>query len=308
MANKNYYDILGISKSASEADIKKAYKKLAKEHHPDVVDKSDKAQAEKRFKEINEAYQVLGDPQKRKMYDQYGTADPRFAGAGAGAGRQGFNQNGPFSYTYSTSGGGQNPFGDVDPFDIFEEIFGFRGFSGNRAPRKGKNLYYEMRISFADAVKGIERDVKIESGSLKVKVPAGVRDGMEMRFPGKGMAGPNGAPPGDLFITFRVQTPGEFQRAGDMLLTSKEIDFIQATLGDTVEVPVVDPESNTGVGKAKLKIPQGTQPNTQFRLRNKGMPRISGSGRGDVIVEVSIKIPQRLSRKQRKILEEYKDL
>jgi len=307
MAEKNYYNILGISKSASEEEIKKAYKKLAKEHHPDVVNKDDKAQAEKRFKEINEAYQVLSDPQKRKMYDQFGTADPRYAGAGAGAGRQGFYQSGPFSYSYSTSG--QNPFGnDFDPFDIFEEIFGFRGFSGNRSPRKGKNLYYEMRITFQEAVKGVEREIKVESGTVKVKVPAGVRNGTEMKFREKGMPGPNGTPPGDLYISFRVQTPSEFQRAGDTLITGIEIDFLQAILGDTVDVPVVDPDKPSGVGKTGLKIPQGTQPNTQFRIRGKGMPRLRRSGRGDIIVNVAVKIPQRLSRKQRKLLEEYQDL
>lgn len=308
MANgKNYYNILGVSKNASQDEIKRAYKKLAKEHHPDMVEDVDKTQAEKRFKDINEAYQVLSDPQKRKMYDQFGTVDPRFAGTGAG-GRagQGFYQNGPFSYTYTTSG--QNPFGEFDPFDIFEEIFGFRGFSGRRSPRKGKNLYYEMRIDFGDAVRGVEREINIESGKLKVKVPQGVRNGTEMKFTGKGMPGPNGAPPGDLYITFHVQTPKEFRRVGDNLGTTMEIDFIQAVLGDAVEVPVVDPDKKSGIGKAKLKIPQGTQPGTQFRLRGKGMPRLGRDGRGDVIVEVNVKIPQRLSRKQRKILEDYRDL
>ncbi|MBD3365916.1 DnaJ domain-containing protein [candidate division WWE3 bacterium] len=305
MANKNYYDILGVSKDASAAEIKKAYKKLAKEHHPDMVDPADKAQAEKRFKEINEAYQVLSDPQKRKMFDQFGTVNAGFGPQGGGA-RGGFNQQGPFTYTYTTSG--SSPFGNVDPFDIFEEMFGFRGFSGGRRPRKGKNLYYEMRVNFADAVHGAEREIKVESGELKVKIPAGIRTGTEMKFAGKGMPGPNGIPPGDLYITFRVASPKEFQRVGDNLGTTVEIDFVQAALGDNVEVPVVDPDKKSGVGKAKLKIPQGTQPRTQFRVRGKGMPRLNSSGRGDVIVEVFVKIPQRLSKKQRKLLKEYRDL
>ncbi len=304
MANKSYYNILGVSKDASQEEIKRAYKKLAKEHHPDMVDKNDKAQAEKRFKEINEAYQILSDPQKRRMFDQFGTVGAGF-GPGAGGG-QGFRQNGPSSYTYTTSGNGG--FGNIDPFDIFEEMFGFRGFGGRRRPRKGKNLYYEMRVDFADAVHGAEREINIESGKLKVKIPQGIRDGTEIKFAGKGMPGPNELPAGDLYISFGVQTPREFQRVGDNLGTAIEIDFAQAALGDTVDVPVVDLDKKSGVGKANLKIPQGTQPKTQFRLRGKGIPRLRGSGRGDVIVEVRVKIPQRLSRKERKILEEYRKL
>ncbi len=305
MANKNYYNILGVSKDASQQEIKRAYKKLAKEHHPDMVDDKDKTQAEKRFKEINEAYQVLSDPQKRKMFDRFGTVNAGFGPQGGG-GRRGFNQSGPFTYTYTTSG--DSPFGNIDPFDIFEEIFDFRGYGRQRRPRKGKNLYYEMRVNFEDAVHGAEKEVNIESGKVRVKIPQGVRDGTEIKFRGKGMPGPNGAPSGDLYINFRVSTPKEFQRVGDNLGTTKEIDFIQATLGDTVEVPVIDPDKKSGIGKAKLKIPQGTQPRTQFRLRGKGMPRLSGNGRGDVIVEVFVKIPKRLSKKQRKLLEEYRNL
>lgn len=307
--SKNYYNILGLSKGASQKEIKAAYKKLAKEHHPDVVAESDKATAEKRFKEINEAYQVLSDPQKKEMYDRFGTTGNGFAGAGAGARprNQGFYQNGPFSYSYTTSSGG-NPFGDIDPFQVFEDFFGFRGFSQNRAPQKGKNLAYEMRIDFADAVHGTEKEINVESGKLKVKIPQGVRTGTEMKFAGKGMPGPNGLPSGDLYITFRVQTPNEFERAGDNLGTLLEIDFAQAALGDEVEIPIVDLGEKTGVGKAKLKIPQGTQHGTQIRVRGKGMPRLGGSGRGDLIVEVRVRIPQRLNRQQRKVLEEYRKL
>ncbi len=301
--SKNYYTILGISKTASPEDIKKAYKKLAKEHHPDMVSDVDKTQAEKRFKEINEAYQILSDPQKRQMYDQYGSAGNGFGGQG---GTQGFHQNGPFSYTYSSSG--QSPFGNVDPFDVFEDFFGFRGFSGSRAPRKGKNLNYEMRIDFEDAVHGAERTINTEAGKVQVKIPQGIRSGTEMKFAGRGMPGPNGVPSGDLFLTFNVSTPPEFQRGGDNLGTLVEIDFVLAILGGTVEVPVVDLSSRTGVGKAQLRIPQGTQSNTQFRLRGKGMPKLRSSGRGDVIVEVRVKIPQRLSKRQKSLLESYRDL
>lgn len=306
MANKkDYYDILGISKGAAEADIKKAYKKMAREHHPDMVKDSDKKAAEKRFKEINEAYQVLSDPQKRKMYDQFGHAG---AGYGSGQGAQGpggfGGQWGPFTYNYST--GGQNV--EFDPFDIFEEFFGFRGFGGSRKPKKGKNLFYELQIEFTDAVHGLEKEVSIESGKIKINIPEGVRNGTELRFPGKGMPGPNGAPDGDLFITVRVNTPNQFQRAGDNLGTIVEIDFVQAALGDAIEVPVIDTTSKNGIGKAKLKIPSGTQPNTQFRLKGKGMPKLRGKGQGDVIVQVMVKIPKKMNKKQKKVLEDYKKL
>lgn len=318
MANgqKDYYDILGISRDASPSEIKKAYRKLAREHHPDAVADEDKKEAEKRFKEINEAYQVLSDPQKKKMYDQYGSA--AFGGAnGSAAGARGnpfsgfggqkSGQWGPFTYTYSSSGRGANDFG-FDPFDIFEDVFGFRGFSGSRRPRKGKNLYYELHIDFADAVKGAEKEIKIETGKLKVKIPKGARNGTELRFAGKGMPGPNNLPPGDLYITLRFNIPQEFRRVGANLVTFVEIDFVQAILGDTVKVPVVDEKSKSGVGKSKVKIPSGTQPGTQIRLRGKGMPHLHSGGNGDVIVQVSINIPKNLSRKQKKLLEEYKSL
>lgn len=308
MANKkDYYDILGLSKGASDDDIKKAYRKLAREHHPDMVKDTDKDSAERRFKEINEAYQVLSDPDKKRMYDQFGHAGGGFNGAGGANGFGGFGnaqgQWGPFSYSYSTGG---NP--NIDPMDIFEEFFGFRGFGGQRRPRKGKNLYYEMPITFADAVHGLEKEIRAESGKVKVNIPPGVRNGTELRFPGKGMPGPDGVPSGDMYITLRVPTPKEFQRGGDNLGLAKEIDFVQAALGDTIEVPVVDVDSKTGIGTAKLKIPAGTQPNTQFKIKGKGMPKLRGRGQGDVIVQIKVTIPKRMSRKQKKKLEEYKKI
>lgn len=301
---KDYYDVLGLKKGASDADIKSAYRKLAREHHPDMVKDTDKEAAEKRFKEINEAYQVLSDPQKKQMYDQYGHAAGGFNGTGGangfgGAGAGG--QWGPFSYSY-TSGGGPN----IDPMDIFEEFFGFRGFGGQRQPRKGKNLFYEMTITFADAVKGLEKEINAESGKLTINIPAGVRNGTELRFAGKGMPGPEGVPNGDMYITVRVPTPKGFQRAGDDLGILIDINFAQAALGDTVEVPVVDPKSKDGLGKAKLKIPEGTQPGTQFKVKGKGMPRLRGRGQGDVIVQVNIVIPKKLSKKQKEVLEQFK--
>src|SRR3972149_10319438 len=330
-SSKDYYDVLGVSKNATDDQIKQAYRKLAREHHPDMVKDGDKTAAEARFKEINEAYQVLSDSQKRKMYDQFGHAGPGFGGFGARGqpGQSGFGgfgyfggqqgQWGPFTYTYSTqaspkgsaAGAGASPFEDFDPFDVFEQFFGFRGFGGSgagRAPKRGKNLYYEMEVSFGDAVRGLEKEIKVESGTLKIKVPAGVSDGTEIKYPGKGLQGPNNAPSGDLFLTIKVSTPKEFQRFGENLAISIEIDFIQAILGGMVEVPVVDPAQNSGVGKAELKIPAGIKPGTQIRMKGKGMPRVRDGGRGDVIVQVLVGIPSKLSRRQRELLEEYKNL
>lgn len=308
---KDYYEILGINKSSSPEEIKRAYRNLAREHHPDMVRDGDKAAAEQRFKEINEAYQVLSDPEKRKMYDQYGHAGPGFNGQGGpfggGFGGQSGGQWGPFSYSYS-SNGGQQGFGaeGFDPFDIFEDFFGFRGFGGQRRPAKGKNLYYEFHVSFKEAVTGVEKEVNVESGKVKIKIPAGVHDGTELRFAGKGMPGPNGIPAGDLFLTLRVQLPKGFQRVGDVLATLVELDMVQAALGDAVEVPVVDEKSSDGLGLEKLKIPAGTQHGSQFRLRGKGMPRLGGNGKGDIIIQVSVVVPKKLSRTQKKLLEDYK--
>jgi DnaJ-class molecular chaperone len=300
---KDYYEILGVKKGSNLDEIKKAYRKLAREHHPDMVKESDKAGAEKRFKEINEAYQVLSDPQKRKMYDQYGTVGSDFGPGGFSDSAQG-GQWGPFSYTYSSSGG--NPFegSDFDPFDIFEDFFGFRGFNSRR-PRRGKNLYYEMRLDFKDIIFGIEREISVESGKVKVKIPAGMRDGMEIKFAGKGMPGPNGAPNGDLYITIRVRNVPDFVMMGDDILINKEINMTDAALGTVIEVTVINTENKSGLGKAKLKIPGGTQYGSRFLVKGKGMPKLHGRGQGHVIVQVLVKIPERLSRKQRDLLEKF---
>lgn len=315
MATKrDYYDILGVSKNATDDEIKKAYRRLAMEHHPDMVKDGDKKAHEERFKEINEAYQVLSDPQKRKMYDAYGhggmggfAGSDAYAGAG-GFGQQGFSgQWGPFTYTYSSNMGGQSPFGDVDPFEVFQDFFGFRGFGGQRQPKRGKNLSYQLEIDFVDAVKGAQKTIKVETGELTVKIPQGARDGTELRFAGRGLPGPAGAPAGDLFITLRVPTPAEFQdRSGDDLGILLQLDFVTAILGGLVDIPIVDVRSPTGISKTQLKIPAGTQHGTRFSVRGKGMPRLNGRGYGDIIVQIAIKIPTNVSRQQKELLEQLK--
>jgi len=308
---RDYYDILGVSKSATDDEIKKAYRKLAMENHPDMVSDGDKKTHEERFKEINEAYQVLSDGQKRKMYDTYGHAGMGQGAPGAGTegfGGQGFGGNwGPFTYTYSSNAGGQNPFGAVDPFEVFQDFFGFRGFGSQRQPKRGKNLSYQLEIDFVDAVKGAQKTIKVETGSITIKIPQGARDGTELRFAGRGLPGPNGTPSGDLFIILQVRTPKEFQdRSGDDLGILLQLDFVTAILGGLIEIPIVDDKSPNGISKTQLKIPSGTQHGARFSVRGKGMPRLNGRGRGDIIVQVAIKIPSGLNKKQKQLLEEYR--
>lgn len=299
-STKDYYELLGVSKNASDSDIKKAYRNLAREHHPDMVKDSDKASAEKKFKEINEAYQVLSDPQKRKQYDQFGHAAFQ-QGGGAGASGFGGFGGGPFQYSYS--GGDIN----IDPFEIFEEVFGFRGFGG-RNPKKGKNLYYEIRVSFEEAVKGSERKIKVESGELTVKIPKGINDGQEMRFEGKGMPGANGIPNGDLIVAFRVAFPQSLERYSENVLQIVEINFIDAILGGEIEVKVIDEESSNGISFKKVKVPEKLQFGSQIVLKGMGMPKLNTTLKGDMYLKVLIKFPEKLSKNQRKHLEEYRKI
>lgn len=305
--NKEYYEILGVSKDASEDDIKKAYKNLAKEHHPDVA--KNKEEAEKKFKEINEAYQVLKDPQKRKQYDQFGSAAFN-GGAGGGNPFGGGQGQGPFTYQYTWGGGdGQSPFGDVDPFDIFEEVFGFRGFGGARRPRKGKNLYYSLNISFVDSIKGTTKKIRVGKDEFDVKIPAGVNNGTELKLEGKGGEAPEkGMPNGDLFLSLEVDEDSIFVRQGYDLFAEHHISISQAVLGDKIKVRVIDPSSSDGFGEVSLKIPSGTQSGTNFRLSEKGMPRLRGNGRGDIYYRIKVEIPTKINRQQKKLFEELKSL
>lgn len=299
---KDYYELLGVSKNSSEADIKKAYRTLAREHHPDMVKDSDKAAAEKKFKEINEAYQVLSDTQKRKQYDQFGHAAFTQGGGAGASGFGGFN-NGQYSYT-SYGGGDIN----IDPFEIFEEVFGFKGFGGSRAPKRGKNLYYEIRVSFEEAVKGGERKIKVESGEFTVKIPKGINDGNEMRFQGKGMPGPNGLPAGDLIVAFRVSFPPSMERYTENVLQIVEVSFIDAILGGEIEVRIIDENSKNGISFKKVKIPEKIQHGSQMVIKGFGMPRVNSESKGDMYLKIMIKMPEKISKSQRKHLEEYRKL
>jgi len=305
MDKKDFYEILGVGRGASQEEIRKAYKKLAKEYHPDVA--FNKVEAEKRFKEINEAYHILSDPEKRRMYDQFGHAGASYQQGGGPFGGQNAGSWGPFTWTYSTSGKDTGfDFGDfTDPFDIFEEVFGFRGFSGSRRPKKGKNLYYSLGISFSESVHGVEKKVNINGRSLDIKIPAGIYNEAEMKFEGYGEKGPDNLPNGDLFITIKVTPHEKLVRRGDDILSVEEVDFVTAILGGSIDVDIVDTGSMTGVSKIALKIPPSTQYGTQFRLRGKGMQRLRGFGRGDHFIQVKVVVPKRVTREQKKLLEDF---
>ncbi|MFA6523857.1 MAG: molecular chaperone DnaJ [Candidatus Peribacteraceae bacterium] len=355
---KDFYGVLGLSKGASPDDIKKAYRRLSKELHPDKH-KGNK-EAERKFKEINEAYEVLSNPQKKQAYDQFGEAGVNGqAGGGFGGGQGGFDFSG-------------FDFGGAESFsDLFE---GFFGGGGRRAAREqeGQSTEVEVLIEFSDVVTGARRQFKIrrlracdrckgggaEPGSsvitcsecggtgqvtrtaqsffgaiqqrtvcpkcrgsgkvpekpckecdgegriqktetVTVDIPAGIDDGQQLRLRGEGEAGRRGAQAGDLYVHVRVRPDPRFQREGADIRSNLDLGVLDATLGTTVDVETVQ-------GKVSFKIPEGTQPDAILRIKGKGLPVLSTSRFGDHFVTVKVKVPTKLSREERKILEEWK--
>lgn len=285
-AKSDYYDILGISKGASQDEIKKAYRKQALEWHPDKH-KDNKESAEKRFKEVNAAYQILSDTEKKRAYDQFGHAAFSPGGMPGGPGRAGgpFGQTGrqgPFTYTYNTTGSG--PFAGFDfgdPFEIFSQFFGGGSpFGGPRKPR------YSVMIDFMEAVKGVEKEVEIEGKKRKIKIPAGIDEGLRINF-------------NDFILSVNVKPHKIFERDGENIFVKLAIPYSLAALGGTIETPTID-------GDVRIRIKAGTQSGTMIRLRGKGVPRIRGRGRGDEYVRVLVETPGKLSREQKKIIEEMK--
>jgi len=344
---RDYYEVLGVDKNAPADEIKKAYRKLARQYHPDV-NKDDPNAAEK-FKEVSEAYEVLSNDQKRAHYDQYGHVDPT-AGMGGG------------------SGFGDAGFGDFGGFgDIFDMFF---GGSRSRGPERGQDLESELEIAFEEAAFGVEKEIqvprtetcptcggdgakpgtKVEKCSVcngtgeqqtvvntpfgrmvnrhvcsacrgrgvhiaepcpnchgtgrkrvrrhvKITVPAGVDTGMRLRVPGAGEISANGGPPGDLYVVVRVRAHELFERDGTNVYLEVPITFVQAALGDEIDVPTLD-------GKVQLRIPEGTQSGTSFRLRGRGIVRPNSSHRGDEHVRVQVVTPTSLNERQRQLFRE----
>jgi len=357
-AKKDYYEVLGVPRSASAEDLKKAYRKLAIQHHPDKH-KGDK-KAEEKFKEIGEAYEVLSDQQKRDAYDRFGH---RAFAPGAGMGGGGFHD--PFEVfreVFSSGGVGGGIFGD-----IFEGAFG--GGGGRRSGRsnQGSDLRYDLEIDFLEAVLGCEKEITLrrpvacstcegtgaasgskvitcstcrgqgqvavnrgffsiaqtcpkcggsgqsiqhpckkchgegrveENARIKLKIPAGVDTGSRLRSAGQGEAGPRGGKAGDLYVVLSVASHSVFQREEEDLFCEVPVSFSQLALGSEISVPSLD-------GELKLKIPAGTASDKVFRLRDQGVPSLSGRGRGDLHIRVRIEVPKHLNHAQKEALEQF---
>lgn len=361
MSQKDYYEVLGISKTASDAEIKKAYKKLVLKYHPDK-NKGDES-AKTKFQEVSNAYEVLKDPEKRAAYDRYGHSAFDPSGGGAGGGFGGFGGFG--------GGGGFDDIGDAFS-DIFENFMGGGGRrrSKPRAETPGSDLKYDLQVTLEDAFNGVKKDIsfrtyiecetcdgkgsknpsattvcsgcqgsgrmqsqqgffrvettctqcqgmgkiikdpckscngqgrKIGEKKLKVSIPAGVEDGMRMRIANAGEAGMRGAENGDLYVVIHIAKHSFYSRSGANLYCSVPIPMTTAVLGGEVEVPSIGGKIN------KVKIPEGTQPNTKLKVKGRGMPIMKTANFGDIFIEVQVEIPVKLSQKQKDILNQFKD-
>ncbi|MBW1704136.1 MAG: J domain-containing protein [Deltaproteobacteria bacterium] len=304
MPGKDYYNILGVSKSASVEEIKKAYRKLALKYHPDH-NKGDK-EAEARFKDLSEAYAVLSNPEKKKQYDMFGAEgfQNRFSQEDI---FRGFDFGSIFS-EFGFGGGGRSQ-------NIFSQMFGgaggpgqrhYRtgGFRGQNRAMKGQDLLYELPLTleelFATNSKIISYQLDGRQETVSVKIPAGIAAGRKLRLQGKGQAGPYGGPAGDLYVKIRVLDHPVFRRENDDLYLKQIISFSDAVLGTEIEVSTIDKKL------LKLRIPPGTQNNAKFRLKGYGLPHMKGQGRGDAYAEISIAVPKKLNKKQKAIVESLK--
>ncbi len=300
MAYIDYYKVLGVDRNATQDDIKKAFRKLARKYHPDL--NPNDPTAKDRFQEINEANEVLGDPEKRKKYDAYGEnwkhADEFEAQQQAYRAQQAGNGGGRSEYWYSTDGqhfsGGFG--GNASGFsDFFEELFGHRGSAGNRAhgAYRGQDIEAELRLSLREAAVTHKQTFTVNGETLRITVPAGVANGQVIKLKGHGGKGMNGGPDGDLYITFAVADDPGFRRKGDDLYTDVTIDLYTAVLGGEVTVNTLD-------GQVKLKVRPGTQAEAKVRLKGKGFPVYKQEGSfGDLIVTYHISIPTTLTERQK---------
>ncbi|MBN2809019.1 MAG: J domain-containing protein [Deltaproteobacteria bacterium] len=307
MAKKDYYKTLGVGKQASPEEIKKSFRRKARQYHPDV--KPDDKEAERKFKEINEAYEVLSDEKKRRDYDTYGEA---FNSAGGGAGgfsggrSAGFDINdlfGGMSGAGRTFSSRRGPLGGGgDPADIFSSLFGGGGFQAGQeaGPRRGGNAEHIVEIDFAEAITGTELKLRVDAQQVNVKIPPGTVNEARLRLKGKGHPGVNNGPAGDLILTVKVRPDPVFSMQGHDLLCQVEVPLTTALLGGRIEVP-------TFAGKAMLTIREGAQNGQKMRLRGKGV-QVPGADAGDQIVELKIVLPTKLSPQARKVVEELDKL
>lgn len=310
MAFIDYYKVLGVERNASQDDIKKAYRKMARKYHPDL--NKDDPNAKDKFQEINEANEVLSDPEKRKKYDEYGEhwkhADEFKAEREAYQREQ--ERGGQSAYWYSVNGddfmGGFGR-GNASGFsDFFEQLFG-HGASAGRSGRgynmmsRGGDIEAQMNLSLREAAVTHKQTFSVNGENLRITIPAGIADGQMIKLKGHGEKGSNGAPDGDLYITFQIAPDPEFKREGDDLFTDVDIDLYTAVLGGTVNVKTID-------GMVKLKVNPGTQNDTKVRLRGKGFPVYKKEGTfGDLIVTYHVDIPTSLSEKQKELFTQLKN-
>jgi molecular chaperone DnaJ len=281
---KDYYKTLGIEKNASKDDIKKAFRKLAHEHHPDKNKGNDV-----KFKEINEAYTTLSDDAKRQQYDTFGSAGP---GAGFNPGAGGFNGGGfdfsGFARQYQNQNGQSFEF---DLGDIFGDFFG-----GGRRLKRGANITVDVQLSFKDSIFGVEKDLTINKEKISVKIPSGIENGQGLRVQGKGEDGPGGK--GDLIVRVWVEDHPVFRKEGFNLIMELDLKLTTALLGKTFDIDTLE-------GKIELKIPAGTTHNEILRVRQKGVPNERGQ-RGDLLIVTKVEMPKKLSKQAQRLVEELR--
>jgi DnaJ-class molecular chaperone len=295
MPTRDLYAVLGVSKSASDKEIRQAYRRLAREHHPDV--NPDNKASESRFREISEAYEVLSDKQKRAHYDRFGHV---------GNGRPGNASSADFSDFFSTSNGFGAAPGMENLIDQLLQGMG-RKRPGAGGSRRGQTIEQSIEISLAEAIQGTTRRIQMaQSGepskTLEVTIRPGVDTGTRIRMAGQGHSGSGGAAAGDLILTVRIVSDVRFQRNGDDLSTIVDVPFYRAALGGEVEVP-----TPMG-GRLALSIPAGSRGGQRFRLTGQGMPRLGGSGRGDLFAEIRLTVPDQLTDRERMLISELASL
>ncbi len=290
---RDYYEVLGVKKSASKEEIKKVYRKLARRYHPDL--NPGNKEAEEKFKETQEAYSVLSNDEKRRAYDAFGSAEPQH-GAGTGRTTWRWQEGSPEGFQFN--------FGDLSGFeDVLGDIFGAR--EGTRGRGSGRNVEYQIEIDFETAIKGGTRDINITrdvggkplTERISVRIPAGVDNGSRIRVPGKGGEARKGGSAGDLYLMVKVRPHPIFQREQSDIYFELPITIYEAALGARISVPTVD-------GTAIVTVPPGVQGGTRLRLRGKGVPHLKNEGRGDQYVTVKIVMPEEMNEIAKKKFEE----